>query len=74
MATVLTASQAEEEVAAPEPHIFKEEEVTALEPNIFADKEHLDIHLNKHVADLMTQINKSDKLVLVYIYNSVITV
>jgi len=47
--------------------------VTAPEPHIFKDKEHLDIHLNEHVADLMTQINKSDKLVLVYVFHSGIT-
>jgi hypothetical protein len=47
--------------------------VDAPEPHIFTDMEHLDIHLNEHVADLMTVINQSDKLVLVYVFHSGIT-
>ncbi len=42
-------------------------------PHVLADKEHLDIHLNKHVANLMEVIEASDKLVLLYIMHSGIT-
>ena len=40
---------------------------------MLADKEHLDIHLNKHVANLMEVIEASDKLVLLYVMHSGIT-
>ena len=40
--------------------------------HVFANKRHLDIYLNEHVHDLMDQIEKSDKLSLVYFFNSAI--
>lgn len=36
----------------------------------FLDKGHLDIHLNEHVHDLMSVIEASDRLSLVYIFHS----
>ena len=36
----------------------------------FMDKGHLDIHLNEHVGDLMSVIEASDRLSLVYIFHS----
>ena len=40
------------------------------QPHIFAGKEHLDIYLDQHVADLMSVIDASDRLSLVYIFHS----
>lgn len=42
----------------------------AASPAFFAAKEHLGIHLNEHAHDLQTVINQSDKLILVYVYDS----
>ena len=36
----------------------------------FLDKGHLDIHLNEHVEDLMSVIEASDRLSLVYVFHS----
>ena len=43
------------------------------EPHIMENQEHLDIHFNKNVANLMDVIDSSDKLVLLYIFHSKIT-
>lgn len=40
----------------------------------FANKEHLDIYLNKNVANVFDVIESSDKLVLLYIFHSENTV
>jgi hypothetical protein len=40
---------------------------------VLANKEHLDIYLNKNVANMFDVIDSSDKLILLYIFHSGIT-
>ena len=59
---LMTSAAATDEVVA-------DDKKTAA-PHVLADKEHLGIHFNKHVHDLMTVIEASDQLSLVYIIDS----
>ena len=48
----------------------KEEPKVEVVESLFANKEHLGIYLNKHVTNLMATMDASDKLSLLYIFDS----
>lgn len=52
----------------------KKEKDEGDDKHIFADREDIGIHLNEHVHRLMDVIDASDKLSLLYIFNSKITI